>query len=224
MGIEGVTPTRSGKRKAGRPPVYDDARGRIGAAALALFADHGFEATSLGDIAAKAGVPKPNVLYYFSSKEELWRSVIDAQWSEIDTFFAAELSVDMPATRASLERVVRVFIAACQRFPAYSKIPAMEGNVDSWRTRWLAERHLSPHIALARRFHARLSGGGVIRPVDPLVFQTVMGGGVHLFFGQAQLWRAAEGSGRAAEEFEQLFVEGLLTLLCAEPAARGGGA
>ncbi len=39
-------------------------------AASEEFADKGFAATKTSDIAAKAGLPKPNVYYYFKSKEK----------------------------------------------------------------------------------------------------------------------------------------------------------
>ena len=45
-------------------------------AASQEFADKGFAAAKASDIAARAGVPKPNVYYYFKSKEGLYREVL----------------------------------------------------------------------------------------------------------------------------------------------------
>lgn len=50
-------------------------------AASEEFADKGFAATKTSDIAAKAGLPKPNVYYYFKSKENLYREVLKASSS-----------------------------------------------------------------------------------------------------------------------------------------------
>ena len=47
-------------------------------AASEEFADKGFAASKTSDIAAKAGVPKPNVYYYFKSKENLYREVLES--------------------------------------------------------------------------------------------------------------------------------------------------
>jgi TetR/AcrR family transcriptional regulator len=47
-------------------------------AASEEFADKGFAASKTSDIAAKAGVPKPNVYYYFRSKENLYREVLES--------------------------------------------------------------------------------------------------------------------------------------------------
>jgi len=61
--------TRFRRRKDARP-------GEVIEAALACFAERGFAATKLDDIAAKAGVSKGTVYLYFPSKEELFKAVI----------------------------------------------------------------------------------------------------------------------------------------------------
>lgn len=50
---------------------------KILAAAETVFAEKGFKGASVGLIAERAGVPKPNVYYYFGAKEDLYRRVIE---------------------------------------------------------------------------------------------------------------------------------------------------
>lgn len=45
-------------------------------AALGVFSDHGFRGATLDQIAAAAGLSKPNVLYYFSSKETIYTALL----------------------------------------------------------------------------------------------------------------------------------------------------
>lgn len=52
--------------------------GAILACARALFTEHGFEATSIDDIALAAGVTKGAVYHHFSSKEAIFVQVLDA--------------------------------------------------------------------------------------------------------------------------------------------------
>ncbi len=75
------------RRKEARPA-------EIVAAALQLFADRGFAATRLDDVATVAGVSKGTVYLYFESKEQLFEAVvreavapnIDRAEALVDTF------------------------------------------------------------------------------------------------------------------------------------------
>ena len=58
------------RRKADRPA-------EIVAAALAVFAEKGFAAAKLDEIAARAGVSKGAVYLYFETKEDVFRAVVD---------------------------------------------------------------------------------------------------------------------------------------------------
>jgi AcrR family transcriptional regulator len=69
MGLSVNTTARFRRRKDARP-------GELVAAALDCFAEWGFAATKLDDIAAKAGVSKGTVYLYFPSKEELFKAVV----------------------------------------------------------------------------------------------------------------------------------------------------
>jgi TetR/AcrR family transcriptional regulator len=55
-----------------------DATSRILAAAEKLFAEHGFEAVSMNDIAERAEVSKANIFHHFESKHALYIAVLRA--------------------------------------------------------------------------------------------------------------------------------------------------
>ncbi|MBV8574499.1 MAG: TetR/AcrR family transcriptional regulator [Acetobacteraceae bacterium] len=69
MQSQGEEPKRRTRRKDARPA-------EIVEAALALFAERGFAATKLEDVAARAGIGKGTLYLYFSNKEELFRAVV----------------------------------------------------------------------------------------------------------------------------------------------------
>lgn len=52
-------------------------RARISAAALSVFSAEGFRGATIDAIAAAAGMSKPNLLYYFPSKDAIYRSVLE---------------------------------------------------------------------------------------------------------------------------------------------------
>lgn len=58
------------RRKADRPD-------EIVAAAIEVFAERGFAAARLDDIAARAGVSKGAIYLYFSTKEDIFRAVVE---------------------------------------------------------------------------------------------------------------------------------------------------
>jgi TetR/AcrR family transcriptional regulator len=60
-----------------RTRIQRENKARILAAALAVFARDGFRGATIDAIAAEAGLSKPNLLYYFRSKEEVYRAVLD---------------------------------------------------------------------------------------------------------------------------------------------------
>ena len=71
------------KRATGRSPKAEPGRirrrnrARILAAAEALFAVRGYSGATMAAIAARAGLPKANLHYYFGTKQALYRAVID---------------------------------------------------------------------------------------------------------------------------------------------------
>jgi len=84
-------------------------------AALRSFADRGFEATSLDDVAAEVGVSKQAVLYYFPSKAALLDAVVDRSAGELSEALEAALANAGPGW-ARVEAVVRrVFRLALRR-------------------------------------------------------------------------------------------------------------
>lgn len=59
-----------------RTRIQEENERKILTAALDVFSDKGFRGASLDDIAAAAGMSKPNILYYFRGKEEIHVSLL----------------------------------------------------------------------------------------------------------------------------------------------------
>ena len=79
-----------------------DTRQRIEAVALELFAAHGVGQTTLQDIADRLGLTKTALYYYFASKGELVRSVVESAVVDF-TEFLNRAERDEPDARALLE-------------------------------------------------------------------------------------------------------------------------
>jgi TetR/AcrR family transcriptional regulator len=99
--------------------------GEITAAAEELFAQHGFRGTSIADIAARVGISKQNLLYYFPTKEALYKRVLDGVLDE----WLGRMS-ELADADADPETALRGYIAAKLRYsrerPAGSRVYANE--------------------------------------------------------------------------------------------------
>jgi TetR/AcrR family transcriptional regulator len=135
-------------------------------AAEHVFAAMGFDGATTADIAARAGLPKANVHYYFGTKEKIYRAVLDNildLWlDEADHWITAERT-----PRAALGGYIAAKIALARDRPEASRIYAGE------------LLRGAPHIAGYLRFalRERVAGlsqvingwiaRGKLRPVDP---------------------------------------------------------
>ncbi|MGE4369117.1 MAG: TetR/AcrR family transcriptional regulator [Burkholderiaceae bacterium] len=71
-----VPPRASPRKKMGRPPATDNPRRQIVRAAARLFAEKGYEASSLGELAALTGTSKAGIYHYFATKQQIYDAII----------------------------------------------------------------------------------------------------------------------------------------------------
>ena len=134
-------------------------------AAEQVFATHGYKGATVGQIALQAGLPKPNVYYYFESKENLYRQVLA---HILDDWMAAAAEFD---AYHEPEDALRAYITAKMAFsrkrPCGSKVwaseimsgaPVMERFLGTTLRDWLEER-----VAVIHRWIQE----GKIDAVDP---------------------------------------------------------
>src|SRR5664279_1722178 len=74
----------------------------------ALFAERGFEATSIEEIAARAGVSKPVVYEHFGGKEGLYAVVVDREMQSVLARFTGALTGGSP--KEMLEQAALVLL------------------------------------------------------------------------------------------------------------------
>ena len=85
--------------------VRPDTRQRIQSVALELFAEQGYDKTSLREIAERLGVTKAALYYHFKSKEDIVSSLVQDYFGQIDELVAWGRTLpETPASRAEVLR------------------------------------------------------------------------------------------------------------------------
>ena len=93
-------------------------------AASEEFADKGFAGSKTSDSANRAGLPTPNVYYYFKSKENLYREVLD---SIVEPLLRASAPFNQPGEPADVLRAyIRTKIRISREHACASKVFASE--------------------------------------------------------------------------------------------------
>lgn len=164
------------------------ARDQILSAATTLFAERGFTGTSIADIAAEASVSKPSVLYHFPDKERLWIAVVETLWSEVEEFFTQSWPRQVPPSRELLESMLDLFIEAALRWPAYVRIPFIEGMSPSWRSEWLADRHFRNHVLVNDRILRALLARKLVIEGDSAHVQALLTSAINVVVAQGAMW------------------------------------
>src|SRR5215467_8975921 len=104
----GVSPARGESPVRGRARAESSRGGtreRIQSIALELFAEQGYEKTSLREIAERLGVTKAALYYHFKSKEDIVRSFVEDYRAELEQVIAWGTSQPpTPETRAEILR------------------------------------------------------------------------------------------------------------------------
>jgi AcrR family transcriptional regulator len=125
-GLKPAANDRGGRRDTGlaeRPAGQfgaprTDTRARVQKVALELFAEQGYEKTSLREIAERLGVTKAALYYHFKSKEDIVHSFTDDYFTEIDTLI--DWAKDQPGNdrtrREILDRYVGIVLGGGEVF------------------------------------------------------------------------------------------------------------
>ena len=108
--------------------------GAIERAARKLFATRGFEATSIDEIAARAGVAKGAVYHHFDSKQELFARVLDRIQGELAALPAPTGRRGAGPLDLVAEAVLAYLIAASE--PDVRRILLVEGPAVVGWARW----------------------------------------------------------------------------------------
>jgi AcrR family transcriptional regulator len=161
-----------GHETHGRGDTRRDTRARIQRIALELFAERGYDGTSLREIAERLGVTKAALYYHFKSKEDIVTSLVEDYFGKLDDLIAwASTQPRTPKTRATvLSRYVRIvadgsgtFRMLHQNQAAVNTLAAarQRGDVFKERMAGLVDALTEPGADLQERLRATMVLGAI---------------------------------------------------------------
>jgi AcrR family transcriptional regulator len=174
--VRSKTPKASAApRKRAEQQRSQATRSAILEAALAEFAEKGFEAASIRSIAERTGFQHPLITYHYPSKDVLWRAVAE------DTFKRIREAWDQRAAehaRLSPRERLRVEYHAVFRhtaaFPEFHRFMRQEASIGNARLQWVAKTVLKPLIDRLLPQIEAAQKQRLLPRVEPILFHYMM--------------------------------------------------
>ncbi len=183
-------------------------RARIIEAALDVFSQHGFRGATLDQIAERAGLSKPNILYYFTGKEEIHVTLLNQL---MDRWLAPLRRLDPEGEPLDeILTYVRRKLKMSQKYPRESRLFANEILQGAPRIAPHLEGDLKPLVDNAAATIQGWIDAGRIAPTDPrhLIF-SIWATTQHYADFEAQVGVLMDG--RAATDGAERFLTTLYT-------------
>jgi TetR/AcrR family transcriptional regulator len=135
-------------------------------AALSIFSRYGLRGARTDQIAEAAGMSKPNLLYYFRTKEELYVAVLERT---LERWLDPLAGIDPDASPAdALADYITRKLASARSHPEQSRLFATEIIQGAPMLRAALERDLAPLVRIKVDTIRRWIEAGKLAPVDPV--------------------------------------------------------
>lgn len=169
--------------------VRDERRKQILAAAVGVFAERGYHAVRVQDVAREAGVAYGLVYHYFGSKSALLQVVFDENWALFADAAERIAASDRPPAEA-IRAILDYVIGAFRTYPDAVAVLVLEFG----RTRRLGEALEHPDVVRVLEVCASLftragEAGELITGADPAALTTIFLGAVEAAIASAVLLR-----------------------------------
>lgn len=170
-----------------RPEASEkNTRLRILDAAADLFAEAGYAGASVKQIAERAAVTGAMIHYYFQSKENLYRAVLDRVVADLEAM-AGEITATRKPPVERLEIYLRWFFDYAATHPHFSRAWLMSlGGGEREYLEAIVRERFRPLAQIGREFFEAGIRDGIFQPVDVLGLLLSIYGEVHTYFAEQE--------------------------------------
>jgi AcrR family transcriptional regulator len=137
-------------------------QGRLRAAAKALFAEKGYEATAISDITRAARTSHSQFLKYYSGKQELRREIVEEQWSELTKAIILTMS-SIPSPAEKLKLAMNMFVSFLENDPEFRAILLLERTVSRKAGRIVADHEFHEFVVIVDEIVNEMASGGELQ-------------------------------------------------------------
>jgi TetR/AcrR family transcriptional regulator len=173
--LKSTVERRGRPRKRAEQQRSLETRDAILDAAIAEFAERGFEGASIRAIADRLGLQHPLITYHYRSKDILWRAAAERAFAQIragwDT--SAPENSDLPPLARLREEYATLFRYTVA-FPEFHRFMRQEAFSNNPRLKWVAETVLAPLLGRLIPQIVAAQKQGLLPAVDPILFHYMM--------------------------------------------------
>jgi AcrR family transcriptional regulator len=144
-------------------------------AAIAEFAERGFEGASIRAIADRLDLQHPLITYHYRSKEILWRAAAEHAFAQIRTEW--DVSAASSADLSPLERLRQEYATVFRytvAFPEFHRFMRQETFTNNPRLKWAAETVLAPLLGRLLPQIVAAQKQKLLPTGDPILFHYMM--------------------------------------------------
>jgi TetR/AcrR family transcriptional regulator len=152
-----------------------ETRASILNAAIAEFAERGFEGASIRVIADRLGLQHPLITYHYRNKDILWRAAAEHAFAQIRSEW--DLSAPEGSDLSALARLRQEYTTLFRytvAFPEFHRFMRQESLMKNPRLKWVAEAVLAPLLGRLLPQIIEAQKQGLLPAVDPILFHYMM--------------------------------------------------
>jgi len=150
-------------------PKAERTRATILEAAEQVFAEKGYAAARLDDVAARVGIRRASMVYYFRDKRELYDAVLSDIFGELLDRYQTALTAPVPLP-ARIEAVVDAWIGYVAERPTVARLLLWESADGSHERVTTAAAHAEAVLSALSSAIEQGQREGVFNPIDPIHF------------------------------------------------------